>query len=503
MKLSRQNLSRITVPAVLVPSEAMFGLPDKVLQFGTGVLLRGLCDYFIDKANRQGIFNGRVVVVKSTDSGDTSAFEKQDNLYTLCIRGIIDDKKVEENIISAVISRVISARHDWNEVLKYAHNRHLQVIISNTTEVGLQFVGESIHLNPPTSFPAKLLAFLYERYQAFVGAPEAGMIVIPTELVSGNGKKLFSIVEELAHFNHLDPDFIDWLKEHNHFCNSLVDRIVPGKPDNETLMRLQQELGYDDDLLSICEVYHLWAIEGDYHEKNVLSFFQADAGVIIEPNIEIYKELKLRLLNGTHTLTCGLAYLSDIDTVKDAMEDPLLSRFIKDLMLKEIANAIPYPLPENAAQDFGSKVLDRFRNPYLQHFWLNITLQYTSKMRMRIIPVLVRYYELYNSFPRNIALGFAAYILFMKVVKEDGGHYFGDRNGELYVIKDDRSSYFFKVWKNNDLEDVVATILHNQELWGVDLSHFYGFSEAVNGYLRIMLRDGVLSTVVESQTNTI
>ena len=90
---------------------------------------------------------------------------------------------------------------------------------------------ESIHQNPPSSYPAKLLAFLYERYQAFVGAAEAGMIIIPTELITDNGKKLFHIVEELAHFNHLDEDFINWLKEHNRFCNSLVDRIVPGKPD--------------------------------------------------------------------------------------------------------------------------------------------------------------------------------------------------------------------------------------------------------------------------------
>ena len=94
---------------VIVPDESIFELPEKVLQFGTGVLLRGLPDYFIDKANRQGIFNGRIVVVKSTDSGDASAFEKQDNLYTLCIRGIENGKKVEENIICSAISRVLSA----------------------------------------------------------------------------------------------------------------------------------------------------------------------------------------------------------------------------------------------------------------------------------------------------------------------------------------------------------------------------------------------------------
>src|SRR5215210_4216414 len=125
MHLSKENIKYITAQNVIKPDEHIFHLPDKVLQFGTGVLLRGLCDYFIDKANRQRIFNGRVVVVKSTDSGDSTAFDKQDNLYTLCGRGIVDGNKIEENIISSAISRVLSAKQQWKEILKYAHNRHL------------------------------------------------------------------------------------------------------------------------------------------------------------------------------------------------------------------------------------------------------------------------------------------------------------------------------------------------------------------------------------------
>src|SRR6478736_8834150 len=129
MNLSRYTVKNINAPGVELPDEALFNLPERVLQFGTGVLLRGLPDYFIDKANRQGIFNGRVVVVKSTDSGDATAFDKQDHLYTLCVRGIVDGNKMEENIISSAISRVLSAKQDWQEILKYAHNRHLQIII--------------------------------------------------------------------------------------------------------------------------------------------------------------------------------------------------------------------------------------------------------------------------------------------------------------------------------------------------------------------------------------
>ena len=125
MVLNKSNLSAITSQAVQKPQISSFELPEKVLQFGTGVLLRGLPDYFIDKANQQGIFNGRVVLVKSTDSGGTDAFEEQDGLYSLCVRGIDKGEKVEENRICSAISRVLSAKQQWDEILKCAYNTQL------------------------------------------------------------------------------------------------------------------------------------------------------------------------------------------------------------------------------------------------------------------------------------------------------------------------------------------------------------------------------------------
>jgi tagaturonate reductase len=155
---------------------------------------------------------------------------------------------------------------------------------------------------------------LYERWKHFGGSAESGMVIVPTELIVGNGDKLQEIVLEQAHRNALEPEFIEWIDTHNRFCNSLVDRIVPGKPENAT--EILQKLGYQDDLVIMSEVYRLWAIQGDEHVRKVLSFAQVDEGVIIEKDIEIYRELKLRLLNGTHTLMCGMAYLLGFKYVK-------------------------------------------------------------------------------------------------------------------------------------------------------------------------------------------
>lgn len=495
MILSRYTLKNISANSVVVPEESLFELPEKVLQFGTGVLLRGLPDYFIDKANRQGTFNGRIVVVKSTSQGDSSSFDKQDGLYTLCVRGLENGKKVEENIINSSISRVLNAAEEWEKVLECAHNRDMQIIISNTTEVGIQLVNDDVRHHPPKSYPGKLLAFLYERFKAFGGSAHSGMVVIPTELIPDNGKKLESIVLELAHLNSLEDEFIEWLENHNNFCSSLVDRIVPGKPEAGFLSTIEKELGYSDSLLTMSEVYRLWAVEGNAEVKDILSFAQADEGVIIAENIDIYRELKLRLLNGTHTLSCGIAFLAGCETVKEAMDNELMASFITELMQQEIAPSIPYNVDLKTAQEFGSKVLDRFRNPHIKHNWISITMNYSSKMKMRCIPVLMKHYEKHDTPPELFVLGFAAYLYFMKGVTKRGNQYYGDLNGQSYLIQDELAEVFYKRWAGLSTVGLVQEVLRDFAFWEEDMHSLPGFQQAVIDKLNLIINHGMKEAI--------
>ncbi|MEO5650572.1 MAG: tagaturonate reductase [Ginsengibacter sp.] len=496
MKLSHYTLKNILSEEIILPDEEMFDLPEKVLQFGTGRLLRGLPDYFIDKANRKGVFNGRVVVVKSTAKGEADAFDKQDGLYTICERGIVNGKKIEENIISSSISRVLIAQHEWEHVLECAHNEELKIIISNTTEVGIQLVhDDDFHRYPPVSFPGKLLAFLHERFIAFKGSKESGLVIVPTELIPENGKKLESIVFELAHLNGLEDDFIEWLEGSNYFCNSLVDRIVTGMPNQEIRREMEEKLGYKDDLLTVSEVYSLWAIEGEEHIKETLSFYKVNEGVVIEPNIDLYRELKLRLLNGTHTLTCGIAFLAGYDTVQHTMEDPVSASFINDLMRNEIGPSIPYEIDQAAINDFTTNVLDRFRNPHINHIWKNITLNYTSKMKMRCLPLLINYYKNNGSLPPLFALGFAAYLYFMKAVKQEGKEFFGEFNGGSYLIEDEMAGKFYSLWQKGNIEDIVKEVLSDISLWDEDLTLLPGFQQSVTDNLNSIINNGMKATL--------
>ena len=501
MQLSQRAIKKISSrPGLITPGEKLFSLPEKVLQFGTGVLLRGLPDYFIDKANRSGEFNGRIVLVKSTSQGSADAFEKQDGLYTLFVKGIENGIIKEEAIINSSISKVLSAKEHWKEILGCARNPEMKIVISNTTEVGIVLTDDDIRLSPPQSFPGKLLAFLYERYKAFYGREDSGMVIIPTELIINNGDKLRSIVVELASRNGLETNFIQWLQSANHFCNSLVDRIVPGKlPDGEE-KKAEEKLGYIDELMIMAEPFRLWAIESDSQRvREILSFSKADEGVVITPDIEKFRELKLRLLNGTHSFACGLAFLGGFETVKAAMKDEEISSFVHRLMIDEIATAIQGEIISyNDACAFAKQVLDRFGNPFLDHKWSSIAMNFTSKMKQRNIPLLLKYYNTEGKVPAEMALGFAAYLLFMKCQPCADGQYYGKINGLKYLVPDEKASYFSYQWATGNIDTFVNNVLSDQQLWEVTLS-LNGFAAAVKDNLNLLEKQGVSATLADQR----
>lgn len=481
IKLSKSNLSAID--SIEKPDNSVFQLPEKVLQFGTGVLLRGLPDYFIDKANKRGIFGGRVVVVKSTSRNSADEFAEQDGLYTVCIRGWKNNAVQSADHLNVSLSRVVNANTQWPDVLQCAQNPELKIIISNTTEAGIVLRTEdAINTDvAPVSFPGKLLAFLYHRYRFFNGKMDAGMVIIPTELIPENGKVLKDICVQLAKTHGLGNDFIQWLETANAFCDSLVDRIVPGKPQPQQAAKIFQALGYEDDLMIISESYALWAIQSTNPlVKEILSFHLADERVIIAENIEKYRTLKLYLLNASHTFSCVLALQGGFRYVKEAMIDSVFEHYIKSLLLRESVGAITDDdIGHDEAEGFAEDVLDRFRNPFIEHKWSDIAKQVTLKMRMRCIPLIKRYYDKFEQIPFLMVKGFAAYLLFMRTLKGEHGNFIATVNQDNFVLEDEKAEKLYSYWLSGNIEDVINGILSDQDLWGDDLTSLEGFGAAV------------------------
>ena len=390
---------------------------EKVIQFGTGVLLRGLPDYFIHKANEKGIFNGQIVVVKSTTNGDITEFSSQDNLFTHCLRGVYHGVLVNESFVNSAISRVVEAKKHWNQLIELAQNENIEVVISNTTEAGLVLDKNDV-LGPdaPNSFPAKLLALLYARWKYFDGALDKGWVILPTELIPDNAYVLLNILLKLAKQHSLPEAFVKWINEANDFCNTLVDRIVPGKLNETEMHELENTLGYKDQLLISSEPFALWAIEAKKPTTIAkICFVTADDRVVVAPSIVKYRDLKLRLLNGTHTFSCAVAIMAGFTTVIQAMQNKAFNNFISGLALEEIAPCVVGDdITENEAVKFANSVLERFSNPFIQHKWESIAMNFEEKMKMRNQFLMEKYILLKSKPAEKMTLCFAAFALYMK-----------------------------------------------------------------------------------------
>jgi len=472
--------------SVDLPAASLLELPERAVQFGTGGFLRGFVEFFIDSANRAGSFDGRIVAIGSTGSGRGDIVNEQQGLYTLVTEGIENGRPVRDCRVISSLSRALSANAEWDDVLQLARNPDISLVFSNTTEVGIVLDPDDELADPPRSFPGKLTAFLYERARTFGYSSTSGLQIIPCELVERNGDRLKAIVEALGDRWNLGEAFRRWLDANVVFCNTLVDRIVPGNPSPERRGELEQMLGYRDELITICEPYRLFAIECPADCRGALRFADADPGIILAADIEPYRKRKVRLLNGAHSLLAPVALQCGAATVYEAMSDELIGAYVRRTMYDELVAALDVP---NAAT-FAREVVERFSNPYLAHSLFDITLHGTAKMKVRVIPSITDFASKEHRVPELIAFGFAAFLLFLRGDLQEAR-----RSQGLPVPSDDQGGAIREVWTHSSsgssMGTIVGEVCSDESLWGTSLSGIPGFEESVAMHLTRMNEVGV------------
>ncbi len=380
-------------------------MKETVIQFGEGNFLRAFADAFIDKMNKNGLYDGKVVIVKPTPRGNLNAFKEQGNVYNLLVRGNKDGKTVSDIEEIRSISRCINPYTEFEDYIALAHNPDFRFIISNTTEAGIAFDKScKITDKPALSFPAKLTQLLYERYRAGLN----GFVLLPCELIDNNGDELKKCVLKYAELWELEKEFIDFAENENTFCNTLVDRIVTGYPKGEA-ETICKKNGFDDKLLDTAEPYHLWAIEGDFESE--LPLKRAGFNVIWTDDIAPLKKRKVRLLNGAHTVTVFPALLSGLETVGDCLSDGDISAFLKHFLF---ACALKVIGESEENSEFASAVLERFSNPFIRHQLTAIALNSVSKFSVRVLPTAIDYNNKYGEYPKSAAFSLAALIYYYK-----------------------------------------------------------------------------------------
>lgn len=448
--------------------------PVKIMQFGEGNFLRAFVDWIIQKMNNENVFNGNVVVVQPMPFGRVADLEQQDGLYTLYLQGLMNGKAERVHEVIDVLEDFINPFQDYSKYLEYAKSEDLEFIVSNTTEAGITFDPEDTDLSvTPKSFPGKLLAFLKARYDHFNGDVNKGLEIIPCELIDYNGDTLKAVLVQLAEHLNMNKEFIDWVQTANRYYNTLVDRIVPGYPRNED-KELWNQLGYIDNNMVVGEIFHLWVIDGPKGLEDKLPAPKAGLNVLYVDSIKPYKERKVKILNGSHTCLVPVSYLSEIDTVRETIEDKQLVKFVNEFIFDEVVPTINIPRDEMVG--YANSVLERYANPFVRHELMSIALNSVTKYKTRILPSVLQNINDLKKLPSHSLFSLAALMYF----------YRGKRGNEEIKLADDAWAIelFARLWTEFDgtkegCKKLVEEVLGLEQHWEMNLNTLPGVTDFV------------------------
>ena len=467
--------------------------PVRVMQYGDGNFLRAFVDYGIDVANEENGFDGNVAIIIPTkphagNERRKKFFAEQDNYFTVCLRGKKDGKPYKENRVISCVSAVYSCYTDFDAYMALAENPELEFVVSNTTEAGIVYdSSDKLTDKPAEHFPAKLTQFLYHRFRHFNGAGDKGLVMLPTELIDHNGEQLFACVQKYMALWQLEDTFKTWVKQTCVFANTMVDRIVPGYPKKEATS-VCAELGYDDKLLDQAEPFGLWVI-GTESLKERLPLDSDKLNVLFTNRIEVYKERKVRILNGAHTSMVLGAYLSGLDYVGQCMTDKEVRRQLEQSVFGELVPTVH--LPREEAETFARAVFERFENPFVNHALLSISLNSISKWRARVLPSIKDTLAEGGNLPPWLTYSLAALLAFYRSTEKGEGCLLGKRGQDVYEIRDDADKLDFIAAHADETTEVYAkSVMEQVDWWGEDLTKLPGFFDAVLKNLRLIEEKG-------------
>ena len=439
----------------------------KVMQFGEGNFLRAFVDYYFENLNREG-GEYAVTIVKPIAMGDLARFKEQNNEWNVVLRGFegVSATKVQ------CVKDMIDPFCDAEPYFALAKDPALKIIVSNTTEAGIRYdEGDVPEAFPEISYPAKLTVFLKARYDA-LGA-DGGVYLMPVELIDKNADNLFACVEKYAKAWGYPDDFIEWNKTKNFYCNTLVDRIVSGYPKTpEDVVATDEVVGYHDPLVAIGEHFGLWAVEKKGNISDYIKEGSHGIDVVLAESIDYYKKRKVRVLNGSHTNLVARGLIEGKETVYDCMNDEDLRLFVEGTLKEEINPFVSSDLP--ATEKFASEVITRFKNPYLNHRLISISLNSISKWVARDLPSFKDYYEKHGKIPERLTLGFSYLIaLYMKAKRSGDGFSVDLPYGtEPFVDTKEYIEHFVSGGS-------VKAFMKDASIFGEDLTKFDHFYESV------------------------
>ncbi|MFY9994446.1 MAG: fructuronate reductase [Leclercia sp.] len=484
-----KTIASATLPAhVLQPQYDRQKLRSRIVHFGFGAFHRA----------HQALLTDRVLNAKGGDwgiceislfSGDTlmSQLRAQDHLFTVLEKGADGNQPI---IVGAVHECLNAKLDSLAAIIEKFCEPQVAIVSLTITEKGycidpatgaLDTTNERIihdleNPDQPHSAPGILVEALHRRRERGLSP----FSVLSCDNIPDNGHVVKNAVLGMAHKR--SPELAAWIAEHVSFPGTMVDRIVPAATD-ATLAEIAREVGVEDPCAISCEPFVQWVIEDNFVAGR--PEWEA-AGVQMVQDVLPWEQMKLRMLNGSHSFLAYLGYLAGFAHINDCMADASLRDAARRLMLNEQAPTLRITGVDLTA--YADSLIDRFANPALQHRTWQIAMDGSQKLPQRMLEGIRIHRQQGTAWPL-LALGVAGWMRYVSGV---------DDAGNAIDVRDPLSDKIRALVETSSEQERVTALLTLSEIFGNDLPQDPQFVDAVTQAWQRISQTGARQAVIDT-----
>jgi fructuronate reductase len=428
--LSRAALANLA-PSITLPAYDRESCTSRIVHFGIGAFHRAHMAVYTDDAMNAGEGDWGITGVSLRSASVAEQMNPQDGLYTVTERSA-GASKVRLN---GAVQRVIVAQQDPEAVVTAIASLDTHIISFTITEKGYCRAADG-SLDLTLSDEESIYTYLTAGFRRRMEAGRPGLTLLSCDNLASNGAQLERLM--LTYLQQHAPDLIAWFTANCTCPSTMVDRIVPATTDADRA-EIETLLGMRDEAAVVTEPFSQWVIEDKFAgprpawEKH---------GAQITSDVHAYENAKLRMLNGAHSALAYLGLKRGHEFVHQAIADPALAPLIDQLMRSEAAASLT-PAPGQDLVAYADALIERFKNPALNHRLAQIAMDGSQKIPQRWLETLAFHQKQGRQCPAILA-GIAAWLC----------HIRGD-NG---VVDDPMAAALKATWDAAGKDSIVAAL---------------------------------------------
>lgn len=454
-----------------------------IVHFGPGAFHRAHQAVYTHDAMVKGAGDWHIMGVSLRSTDTTDVLNRQDGVYSLAIRQ--GDGEIDLRLIKS-IARAESASRYPAKIIDQLVSRQTRIVSMTVTEKAYGIVRHSGKVDPGheaiahdlknPDTPIGVVGIITKCLDLRKAGKSLPFTVLCCDNLPQNGDLVRSGILDFAR-HAFGNDLANWIEEFGTFPNTMVDRITPAST-SAFLEEVTQSLGVQDAAAVETEPFSQWVLE----DKFVLGRPRWEAaGAIFVDDVSPYEKMKLRMLNGAHSLIAYMGYLAGKTYVRDVMADKKMSQLVSS----HIAAAAKTlrPLEGIDLQIYADQLIERFENPNIAHETHQIAMDGTQKMPQRIFDPAMDALQNGHSI-ESFAFTTAMWIAYCKGSNHARG---------TYEIRDPREAELKAAYNQaaNNAEEVCAAFFKIPELFPISLIEDVGWRSTTSNWLQLILKTGV------------